>query len=98
MKNMSKADVVILNVGEQQYPQDYLATVIESLNNGIKKMDCNIVGCYTVMNFNDAQKTAEDLKGKRTDLFIINFVSWHITPNVMHIIKDYKDVPLLIYR
>ncbi len=97
MKNMEKADVVILNVGEQQYPQDYLAGVITEISDGIKKMDCNVIGCYTVMNYNDAVKTAEDMKGKKTDLFIINFVSWHITPNVMHIIKDYKDVPLLIW-
>ena len=97
MKNMKKADVVILNVGEQQYPQDYLGKVIERISNGIKDMDCNVIGCYTVMNFSDAQKTADDLKGKKTDLFIINFVSWHITPNVMHIIKEYKDVPLLIW-
>jgi len=97
MKNMAKADVVILNVGEQQYPQDYLAGVIEEIVDGIKKMDCNVLESYTVMNFNDAQRVAEDLKGKKTDLFIINFVSWHITPNVMHILKDYKDVPLLIW-
>ncbi len=97
MKNMTKADVVILNVGEQQYPQDYLAKVIEEICDGIKEMDCNVVDCFTVMNFSDAEKTAEALKGKKTDLFIINFVSWHITPNVMHVIKEYKDVPLLIW-
>ena len=97
MKNMKKADVVILNVGEQQYPQDYLDKVIACTSEGIGKMDCNIVGDYKVMNFADAQKVAEDLQGKTMDLFIINFVSWHITPNVMHIIKNHTDVPLLIW-
>ena len=97
MKNMKKADVVILNLGEQQYPQDYLDEVMTTVCDGIKKMECNIAGCYKVMNFNDAQEVADKLAGKKIDLFILNFLSWHITPNVMHIIKEYKEVPLLIW-
>ena len=97
MKNMKKAEVVILNVGEQQYPQDYLDKVITCVCDGIEKMDCHIIGNYKVMNFSDAQKVADTLQGKAMDLFIINFVSWHITPNVMHIIKNHTDVPLLIW-
>ncbi|MBR5460742.1 MAG: hypothetical protein IKV53_07700 [Clostridia bacterium] len=97
MKNMKKANVVMLSVGEQQYPQDYLAKVISELEGEVKKMDCNIVGCYTVMNFADAQRVADELSGKSVDLFIIDFVSWHITTNIMHILKGYRDVPLLIW-
>ena len=97
MKNMKKANVVMLSVGEQQYPQDYLAGVISELEGEVKKMDCNIVGCYTVMNFADAQRVADELSGKSVDLFIVDFVSWHITTNIMHILKNYRDVPLLIW-
>jgi len=97
MKNMKKPNVVMLSVGEQQYPQDYLAGVISKLEEEVCKMDCNVVGCYTVMNFNDAVRVANDLNGKSVDLFIIDFVSWHITTNVMHILKNFRNVPLLIW-
>lgn len=97
MKNVKRTNAVILNVGEQQYPQDFLANAAEEICSEIKKMDCNIDAIYSVMNFEDAKKVREEMNGVKPDLFIINFFSWHITPNVMHIIKDYTDVPLLIW-
>lgn len=97
MKKFQKADVVILNVGEQQYPQAYLKQVADEVCGAISEMDCNSIACYTVMNSADAQAVKQNLAEKKPDLFIINFLSWHITPNVMHIIKDYRNVPLLIW-
>ena len=97
MKNMLKANVVMLSVGEQQYPQDYLADVISGLEKEVKKMDCNLLGCHTIMNFADAEKVSEELKDKQIDLFIVDFVSWHITINIMHILKNFRDVPILIW-
>ncbi len=97
MKNMKKANVVVLSVGEQQYPQDYLGKVIAETDAEVKKMDCNLIGFYTVMNFGDAERTLDEIKEKKVDLFIVKFVSWHITINVMHILKNYRDVPLLIW-
>ena len=97
MKNMQKANVVMLSVGEQQYPQDYLAKVIAELEDQVKKMDCNLLDCFIVMNHQDAEKVADSLAGKTVDLFIIDFVSWHITINIMHILKNFRDVPLLVW-
>lgn len=97
MKNMQKANVVMLSVGEQQYPQDYLDKVINEINTEVKKMDCNLIGCYKVMNFSDAERVSEDIKDKKIDLFIVKFVSWHITINAMHILKNYRDVPILVW-
>ena len=74
MKNMLKANVVMLSVGEQQYPQDYLDKVITEINTEVKKMDCNLLGCFKVMNFSDAERVAEELKDKKVDLFIVKFV------------------------
>jgi len=97
MKNMLKANVVMLSVGEQQYPQDYLGKVIDEINTEVKKMDCNLLGCYKVMNFSDAERVLDEIKDKKVDLFIVKFVSWHITINAMHILKNYRDVPVLIW-
>ena len=97
MKNMQKANVVVLSVGEQQYPQDYLAKVISETDAEIRKMDCNLIGCYTVMNFGDAERVATELSGYSVDLFIVKFVSWHITINAMHILKSFRDTPILVW-
>jgi len=97
MKNMQKANVVILSVGEQQYPQDYLDAVIAETDKEASKIDCNLVGCYKIMKFQDAEDVLERIKDRKIDLFIVKFVSWHITINVMHILKNYRDVPVLVW-
>ena len=97
MKTLEKANVIMLSVGEQQYPQDYLAGVIAELEKEVGKMDCNLLGAYTVMNFKDAEKTADIIKDKNVDLFIVDFVSWHITINIMHILKNFRNVPVLVW-
>ena len=42
MKNMKMADVIIFNVGEEQYPQDYLGNVADIISAKIEKMECNV--------------------------------------------------------
>jgi len=49
------------------------------------------------MNFPDAEKVADELQGKTFDLIILNFVSWHITTEVMHVIKNFRGIPILIW-
>lgn len=97
MKNMLKANVVMLSVGEEMYPQDYLDNVINTLKAEVEKMDCNLLATYKIMNFSDAEEVAEKLDGKKIDAFIINFVSWHITINVMHVLKNFRETPLLVW-
>lgn len=97
MKNMEKTNVVILNLGEAMYPQDYLGSVIDEVNGAVKKMDCNVLSTHKIMCAKDADDANKQLGGRKIDLFIVNFVSWHITPYVMSVLKNYRDVPLLIW-
>ncbi len=52
MKNMQKANVVMLSVGEQQYPQDYLAEVIAGLEKEVK----NGLQCYWLFYRNEFRR------------------------------------------
>lgn len=98
MKNMEKANVIILNLGEAMYPQDYLGKVIREVNDAVSKMDCKVLSTHKIMCGDDAEKAAKAIAaGTRPDLFIVNFVSWHITPYCMTVLKDYTDIPLLIW-
>ena len=90
--------VVILNVGDQQYPQNDLAKVITNFRAGVRSLEsANVVCECTVMNDDDADMTAREVAGKHFDAFIVDYVSWHITPYVMRTLKDYPDVPILVY-
>lgn len=97
MKNTKQLNVMMLHLGEEMYPQDYLENVIKKVQDAVGEMDCNLVGCYRVMSAKDAGECSELMEGKAVDLFILNFVSWHITPYVMHILKNYTHIPLLIW-
>ena len=39
MKNMTKANVVMLSVGEQQYPQEYLDVIIKEIDAEVAKIE-----------------------------------------------------------
>ncbi|MHA9738136.1 hypothetical protein [Robinsoniella peoriensis] len=97
MKNTRQLNVIMLHLGEAMYPQDYLEDVIKKVQEAVSDMECNLVGCYKVMSEKDAGECSRLIEGSPVDLFILNFVSWHITPYVMHILKNYTHIPLLIW-
>ena len=97
MKNTRQLNVIMLHLGEAMYPQDYLEDVIKKVQEAVSGMECNLVGCYKVMSEKDAGECSRLIEGSPVDLFILNFVSWHITPYVMHILKNYTHIPLLIW-
>ena len=97
MKNMEKAKVVMLSLGDAQYPQDYLGHVIAELRQEVGKMNLDLVACHTIMCGEDAQRVENELKGKEIDLIITNFVSWHITPYIMRVLRNYRNIPLLVW-
>ncbi len=93
------AKVVILSVGDQQYPQDDLGRVIEKVWNGVKSLPSAEVVCTCkIMNDPDADAAVKEVgKLNKIDAFIVNYVSWHITPYVMRVLKDYTQIPVLVW-
>ena len=91
---MLKAAVLIL--GEEIYPRDFLDGAIESVMTALEDMDVEIAAKYIIMNDADGLCAERDLKGRDVDLIITAFVSWHITPNVMHALKHFRDIPILV--
>jgi L-fucose isomerase-like protein len=79
------------------YPQDFLAGVIKEVRDCVENMDADIVACHTVMCGEDGEAAARALSGLDFDVIIANFVSWHITPYVMQILKNYRGTPVLVW-
>ena len=94
---MSQAKVVLISCGEKVYPQEWLMNVISEVVDGIKKLDLDLEGTYVAMDEASAVYVSHQLDQKRFDLLILHLVSWHITPNLMQIIRDYKQVPMLVW-
>ena len=97
MKERPKIKVVVLSVGEEMYPQEILKEVIERVWSGIESLGESVVGKYVIMNDEDGFRAEEALLGKEIDAIIVNFVSWHITPYVMHVLRHFRGTPLLIW-
>lgn len=90
--------VVILHCGDAQYPQEELKKASDRVQTGVKSLpNAEVVCCCTIMNDADADAAAEAVAKCRFDAIIVNLVSWHITPFVMRTLKDYRDIPVLVW-
>mgnify|MGYP003331588309 CR=1 FL=1 len=57
--------VIILSVGDAQYPQDALGEVIRKVRDGVASLaSAEVVGSYTIMDDRDADLAAEEVAGK----------------------------------
>lgn len=97
MERETKVNIAVLSLGEEMYPQDFLKEVIDSVWESIDAMGETVVGKYVIMNDEDGFRAEEALCGKDIDLIIANFVSWHITPYVMHVLRHFRDIPILVW-
>ena len=90
--------VIILSVGDAQYPQDELGAVIEQVRAGVRSLpSAELVYADKIMDDADASRVAAEVKKLHFDAIIVNYVSWHITPYVMRTLIDYKDKPVLVW-
>ena len=97
MLKSDKVKVVLLHLGEIMYPQDYLAEVMDEVRGSVQKMDAELVARHSIMCGDDGADAANALSGLDFDVIIANFVSWHITPYVMQVLKNYRDKPILVW-
>jgi L-fucose isomerase-like protein len=95
-KNVT-CNLAVLSVGEEMYPQDILKAVISDVWRNVESLGENVVVEAVIMNGSDAEKVREEMAGKDIDLIILNYVSWHITPYVMSVLRDFRRVPVLVW-
>ena len=90
--------VIVLSVGDAQYPQDKLAIAINSVREAVRSIPlADVVYEGTIMEDVSADKVANDVKELVFDAIIVNYVSWHITPYIMRTLIDHKDKPILVW-
>jgi L-fucose isomerase-like protein len=90
--------VVLLHCGDEQYPQDELKRVSDSVEKGLRALpSAELVCTCTIMKDSDADAAAKTVAAQSFDAIVVHFVSWHITPYVMRTLKDYRTVPLLVW-
>ena len=90
--------VIVLSVGDAQYPQDKLQIAIDSVRKTVRSLPCaEVVYEGSIMEDESADRVAADVKKLVFDAIIVNYVSWHITPYIMRTLIDYKDKPVLVW-
>ena len=94
---MEQAKVVLLSCGEMVYPREWLDKNILEVKTGLEKLDLQLVGAFTLFNEKAARDAVQNMEGLRFDTIIIHFVSWHITSTVMIVLKEYRNIPLLVW-
>lgn len=93
-----KTKVIVISVGDAQYPQDKLGAAIDSVRKAVRSIPlAEVVYEGSIMEDKSADKVANDVKDLVFDAIIVNYVSWHITPYVMRTLINYKDKPVLVW-
>ena len=94
---MSKPKVILLTCGEAVYPKDYLIRKENEFLEGMKKLDISLAQNFMILDEKNAMEAAQAIELKNVDLIVVCFIGWHITPYVMTVLKDAKDVPIFAY-
>ena len=94
---MDRARIILLNCGEEVYPQNRLAEMIEEVRQGVRALDVELVSSHIVMNEKMAVEALKAIRGSEFDAIVVHLVSWHITSNVLQVLKEYKAVPVLVW-
>jgi L-fucose isomerase-like protein len=94
---MNKPKVMLLSCGDSVYPNKWLNDYCEEIVNGLKKTDIDLAGTHLILNETTVNPAREALKKTDFDVIIVHFVSWHISGYITNIIRDYKDVPILVW-
>jgi len=97
MKHNNTLNIILLSVGDAMYPQDALREIVARVWKGVDDLQENVIARHVLMDEDDAFRAEKELLGKKADLVIVNFVSWHITPFVMHVLRHFRDTPLLVW-
>lgn len=95
---MNKVNVAVLNCKESVYPQAWLDDRIDAFMDGLRQCgSIQVVYSAEVRNEDTAKIAATALNTIDPDMILINLASWHITPQIVSVIKNKKATPLLIY-
>jgi len=92
-----KARTLVLYCGESVYPKEWLDRRIEGIAKELKPLPLDILLSGSLMEESDAASLVARGLPARPDLILCVFVSWHITGTVMQVLREYQDVPVLVF-
>ena len=79
------------------YPSDLVREFIEESVKSIRGLGVNVVEARPVISFQDVDKVISDLRGEELDLIVANLISWVEAPNVIAVLQEFKDKPILLW-
>ena len=94
---MESPKIVLLHCGEEVYPQGPLDETAAEVKKGLLELNLELCACCTIINEKTAEEALREVNGKDFDVIVVHFVSWHITPFVMRVLKEYRQTPILAW-
>ena len=79
------------------YPSDLVREFVEKSVDSIRGLGVSVVEARPVISLQDADAAISDLRGEEIDLIVANLVSWVEAPNVIAVLQEFRDKPVLLW-
>jgi len=97
MKAKIKPKACLLPFGYPGYPPEYLERFTNESAEMLKKVGVDVSVAPIVINFEDSKKAAATIRSDTFHFLIPLVLSWLEAPNVIETIRDYFDMPMLLW-
>ena len=79
------------------YPREVVERFINASKDMLKDLGLDLIEVEPVIEFRDAEKAISALKEQDIDLIVANIISWIEAPNVIAVLKEFKDKPIVLW-
>ena len=94
---MEKPKGFLISCGEEVYPEQWIYNAIEEVRTATALLNIDWIGQESILNEADVEQVRKNLTGMRPDFIVLHFVSWHITPRIMNVLKDFPAIPIVCW-
>ena len=79
------------------YPRDLVNRFIEKSEEMLRDLGLEVVKAEPVIELSDASRAISMIRGHDIDLIVANLVSWVEAPNVIAVLREFRDKPLILW-
>lgn len=94
---MSNVKAAFISFGFFAYPIEYIGEHSRRVFEETKKKGLDMEYFGPVIDIDDSEKVLGQLKTANFDFIIAHITTWTMTPVVIRVLKEYKNIPILVW-
>lgn len=94
---MKEVKAAFVSFGFFAYPKEYIVENSKRVFSEIVNRGLNVEYFGPVIEIEDSERVLEELEVKDFDFIIAHIVTWAMTPVVIRVLKEYKQIPILVW-